>query len=322
MENHILHVDIDRLGNNRYSNHHFKTVYSILQFVIDSALPIILAVALGILTREDFPVNQLGFFCDDTNIRYPYRDSTIPYFDLYFFIILNISIFIFLSALEHNSHRYDRKRLQTLAKAKTLVVKFNCTCRQIEIPYWIWKFAYILYAFIVGYLITMVITLTFKVSVGELRPHFHAVCKADFSQFPCKSMTGYYIYVTNYTCTGSPGLVRSARLSFPSGHSSSITYSMTYLILYLETKLYIPRGIRSMLSLLFALSALLVSLSRLDDFKHHFHDILAGMLIGLLTAAITYFNYLRINVQVERPRRDVNSPHTPMLRQYYKLRDD
>jgi hypothetical protein len=36
--------------------------------------------------------------------------------------------------------------------------------------------------------------------------------------------------LTTKTCTGDPKLIKEARLSFPSGHSSFSTYSMVFII--------------------------------------------------------------------------------------------
>lgn len=59
-----------------------------------------------------------------------------------------------------------------------------------------------------GFLIDIVVDLS-KISVGELRPSFLAVCQANTSQADCQQG-----YVTNDVCTGDPYDVKMARLEY------------------------------------------------------------------------------------------------------------
>ena len=52
--------------------------------------------------------------------------------------------------------------------------------------------------FLYGSLINLLITLLGKTYVGELRPHFLALCKPNMSLIDCNQG-----YITNYECTGS-----------------------------------------------------------------------------------------------------------------------
>ena len=73
--------------------------------------------------------------------------------------------------------------------------------------------------FLVGAAANVVLTDVGKYTVGRLRPYFFAVCKPDFSKLNCS--TGAQMnFITNYECTGDKDLIKEARLSFPSGHSS------------------------------------------------------------------------------------------------------
>ena len=281
---------------NTISSSYLTKHYSIVYLVFDILPLIILAAITIILSQVDLPVTERGFFCNDRTIRYPYYDSTVKSYELYSFLIPTILFFIILTLLEQFSYLYKRRCLQTLKPNTPTRVILNCIIRNFEIPFGLWKLAYVLYAFLVGFLVTKVVTDGLKLSVGELRPNFLDVCKPNLSPEICKNSGDYEVYVTNYTCTGDSDLTRQGRLSFPSGHSSVITYNMAFLIFYLETKQYLPRGIRSSLSLLFAITACLVSLSRLGDFKHHIHDIIAGVTIGSVSAVYTYFYLMRLNM--------------------------
>lgn len=65
--------------------------------------------------------------------------------------------------------------------------------------------------YLIGLGLTDIITNIIKMSTGELRPHFLAVCNPDWSLFNCTDEQGHSVYVTNYTCRGPAGLVREAR---------------------------------------------------------------------------------------------------------------
>lgn len=102
-------------------------------------------------------------------------------------------------------------------------------------------------------------------------------------------------YVTDYECTNTidgQWFVRDASKSFPSGHSSTAFYEAIFLIWYLQarspcirSKLLIPT-VQSILLLL----ALLCSVSRITDHRHHWWDVLAGAKIGILFASLTVSN--------------------------------
>ena len=74
-----------------------------------------------------------------------------------------------------------------------------------------------------------VLTVEFaKYKIGRLRPYFLTVCKPDLSDENCKDENNYPIFVTNYTCEAEINVVREARKSFFSGHSSFSFYSLLF----------------------------------------------------------------------------------------------
>ena len=103
--------------------------------------------------------------------------------------------------------------------------------------------------FIVGGLFCTLTTELAKDKIGRLRPYFLSVCKPDMSDDACKDENGYQIFVTNYKCQtetdsgkwysgeSNGHIVREARKSFLSGHSSFSFYSATFIIMYLHARL-------------------------------------------------------------------------------------
>lgn len=65
----------------------------------------------------------------------------------------------------------------------------------------------LIFVFVFGGFLTEIVVELSKVSVGELRPSFLAVCKANTSQADCQQG-----YVTKDVCTGDPFDVKIARL--------------------------------------------------------------------------------------------------------------
>ena len=96
----------------------------------------------------------------------------------------------------------------------------------------------------------MFITDVCKYSLGRLRPYFLTVCNPNLEEV-CYQIEDSYIEVedSNYsyteihhpkyviennTCTGNKELMKEARLSFVSGHSSISFYIAMFLIIFMK----------------------------------------------------------------------------------------
>ena len=128
------------------------------------------------------------------------------------------------------------------------------------------------------------VTQTFKIYVGRLRPNFYQMCGFDTSTL---------------TCTNGDEMEMEARMSFPSGHSSLSFCGMMVLTLFLIGRVGLGRSIvpktaygKGKILLLLSCSPLLLSFwiatSRLTDNWHHTSDILAGSALGSICGLIAY----------------------------------
>lgn len=63
----------------------------------------------------------------------------------------------------------------------------------------------------VGLAVTLIISSTLKLVVGELRPHFLAACNPNMTEINCTDQYGLPVYITNYTCLGNESIVHEAR---------------------------------------------------------------------------------------------------------------
>lgn len=129
-----------------------------------------------------------------------------------------------------------------------------------------------------------------KVMVGGFRPNFLEVCKPDLS----KVGSGYYgVYFDHTICTGDKTAVYDALQSFPSGHSTAAFAGNLFISLYLNSKLKLWGNEYAPVWKLFVvmtpiLGAVLLSLCRLVDYTHHWYDIIAGAIIGIMFAFAAY----------------------------------
>jgi phosphatidate phosphatase len=158
------------------------------------------------------------------------------------------------------------------------------------------------------------VTSAIKLSQGELRPHFLDICQPIRNgtpiTFPCQ--TNEYIEYDTYSCVKpeSNRLVRDARQSFPSGHTSTAFYYATFLIvrlsktallggqsqgynatvqIYLHARVAVHDRARMIpfiiIYAVLLIAATLVGISRIFDNKHHPIDVAAGQAIGIFIAA-------------------------------------
>ena len=125
----------------------------------------------------------------------------IQFYYYFIIIIINISLYIqvqpILSCLVY-SDIIECCRLLVISTATMLTADFSFLSRVFKI----------IYVFLYGTLVNLLFTLFIKIYVGQLRPHFLAVCKPNMSLINCSDG-----YITNYVCTGTDeAAIERARL--------------------------------------------------------------------------------------------------------------
>ncbi|XP_070562599.1 phospholipid phosphatase 1-like [Ptychodera flava] len=249
----------------------YKVVLDIVLFLI---------VFIPILLVEHFvaPFHR-GFYCNDDTIKYPYKKDTISTLLLIVLgiaipciAIIFVEIGLFLDAKKRTEIRssYFRPRHLNTVSVHPLV----------------YHLYFIIGVFGFGMATTNLLTETIKLMMGRLRPHFIDVCKPNYNLFNCSDG-----YIEADVCTGDAGQIDEARLSFVSGHSSVAWYCALYLVLYLEVRFTwkISRLVKPVLQIAVLMLALMCSLSRISDYKHHWSDVLGGGLLGVIVAILTYY---------------------------------
>lgn len=219
---------------------------------------------------------QRGFFCDDESIMYPYHESTIST-ALVTAVGLLVPIF-FMTVCEKFSTRQPKCEYVCVIGSKKKYV-----------PPWIGRLYSTVGIFVFGAVVTKLLTDVAKYTVGRLRPHFLDVCKPDVSTYNCSQG-----YITKFTCTGTnKELIEDARLSFLSGHSSFAMYSMLYLAIYVHVAF--PRRMCSLMKGVIEVASIIFGfytcLTRISDYKHHWSDVLAGGVLGVIICLIVMGSY-------------------------------
>ncbi|KAK4442751.1 acid phosphatase/Vanadium-dependent haloperoxidase [Podospora aff. communis PSN243] len=159
---------------------------------------------------------------------------------------------------------------------------------------------------VMGLLYSLITAAVFQVFIkwliGGLRPHFLDVCKPDLnlvSNAPGVvgaglNGVGYNnIYFTREICTGDEKEINDSLESMPSGHSTAAFAGFVFLSLYLNGKLKVFSNYHPSMWKLAAvyapiLGAVLIAGALTIDEFHHFHDILAGGIIGTVMAFSAY----------------------------------
>jgi diacylglycerol diphosphate phosphatase/phosphatidate phosphatase len=136
-------------------------------------------------------------------------------------------------------------------------------------------------------LITGVLTDSIKNAVGRPRPNFFWRCFPDGQDF--------YDQWGDVMCHGDTKEIREGHKSFPSGHTSWSFAGLGFLSLYLSAKIkcFDGRGHVAKLCVIFLplLGACLVGISRVDDYWHHWTDVFAGGILGLVVATLCYLQF-------------------------------
>lgn len=287
--NHIESNSFDHQTNNHSNGNIHPTMETNKRILCRIGTDVLILMCVGFPILLFFLLGdpyKRGFFCDDESLMHPFHESTVKTWMLYIIgLVLPVAIVVgtelFKANLKQTSSTSGRRYV------------FNGW----EVPEWMIECYKKLGVFGFGALASQLSTDIAKYSIGRLRPHFFAVCQPIMvNGTTCFDAINQGRYIEDFTCRGinsTPRMLKEVRLSFPSGHSSFSTYTMVYMALYLQSRMN-WRGsklLKHFLQFLLIMIAWYTALSRVSDYKHHWSDVLSGMLIGALFAAIVA-NYI------------------------------
>ena len=230
------------------------------------------SIILRYSTLEPF---HRGYFCDDETIKYPFVEhQTVPTYLCLILWIISCSLSFAIVFVKHKSWKMMSNEL---------------------------------YKLMFGFCLCMLLTDVCKFSIGRLRPYFITICKPDLhdvcyddEEIHISDNETYYgdyfyqKYVDGDTCTDNKDLLKEARLSFVSGHSSISFYTAMFLIIFMKKYINL-RIVRNLLQVGNFILALWISISRVNDNMHHPEDVIFGILLGVLSTFITYAETFVLN---------------------------
>uniref|UniRef100_UPI00398F3D7A phospholipid phosphatase 1 isoform X2 n=1 Tax=Pristiophorus japonicus TaxID=55135 RepID=UPI00398F3D7A len=258
---------------------------------LDIICVLLAGLPFAILTPLHSPFRR-GFYCNDETIKYPYKEDTIPY-QLLAGIIIPFALLVIIIG-ELTSVYWNRLYSNSFIRNSYIATVYKA-----------------IGTFVFGAAASQSLTDIAKYSIGRLRPHFLDVCQPDWGKINCALG-----YIDDFTCLGDKRKVNEARLSFFSGHSSFSMYCMMFLALYLQARMVgdWSRLLRPTLQFGLIASSIYVGLSRVSDYKHHWSDVLTGLIEGAIVAILVVVfvsDFFKKRVTRISPKDEENS-HTTL----------
>ncbi|XP_065360611.1 putative phosphatidate phosphatase [Calliphora vicina] len=227
-----------------------------------------------------------GFFCDDESLKYPYHEDSVSVT-----LLLTLSLYVPITVMV-----FCEIVLFLVGRRRCTTVQDKGFARAFL------KLHHNITPFVCGFALHTLFMHVAKITLGRLRPHFFEVCQPyrTSDDTTCDSPKNHGLYIEDYECSNPYStryMLYNVHLSFPSGHSGSIFYGMIFIILYLQrfsktlSQCRINIGLFMMVAqMLCALLAWFVALSRVMDYKHHWSDVLVGIMLGTSVAiAVTLY---------------------------------
>ncbi|XP_066506478.1 phospholipid phosphatase 1 isoform X2 [Hoplias malabaricus] len=258
--------------------------------LLDVACLVLAGLPFAILTPRHKPFKR-GFFCNDDSIKYPVKDDTISY-ELLGAVMIPLTL---ITMIVGECVLVYLNRLRSKSSFSSTYVA--CVYKAVG-------------CFLFGAAMSQSLTDIAKYSIGRLRPHFLDVCKPDWRLINCSSGA----YIEDFNCTGDKTMVNEGRLSFYSGHSSFSMYCMLFLALYLQARLQAEwaRLLRPTIQFFLIAASIYTGLSRVSDYKHHWSDVLTGLLQGAVMAILVVFFVSDFFKKPVEPQKEAEIQHTTL----------
>ncbi|KAG0366020.1 hypothetical protein BGZ54_005936 [Gamsiella multidivaricata] len=165
---------------------------------------------------------------------------------------------------------------------------------------------------LVSVLLTTIFTQVIKVTVGKHRPDFLSRCQPMLNGTALTKDEPLQLWTYDVCSQTDHAILKDGYRAFPSGHASTAFAGLFYVSLWLGGKMHVfdRRGysLKGVVLIIPILAALLVAISRVQDYKHAGIDVTWGAIIGMIFAVFAYHQYYPIltsdEPQVPYPPRD------------------
>jgi diacylglycerol diphosphate phosphatase/phosphatidate phosphatase len=163
--------------------------------------------------------------------------------------------------------------------------------------WWFWHNRMLEFVTVIAF--TMFITDVVKVIVGRPRPDLISRCNPSPSAIGNTTTTAGVTLYSSDICTVETDTdkkrIKDGFKAFPSGHSSYTFAGMTFMGLVLEHLFTNPFHVLNLAYWMLVpwSIATLVAVSRVDDYRHHWQDVVAGSLLGITMAYVFFKSSVR-----------------------------
>lgn len=250
---------------------------------------------MGLLEFGDIPRNRIGFFCNDPKLSFKFTGDTISVS-----VLIGVSILMPIIAMwltEYTCHSSDSYSTESGSRGSRLK----------QVWFWYGHYGIGIVALTVGCNVM-------KIVIGEPRPHFFDTCQ------PREARNCTDEYVNSYTCTNkvdSNWFVSDSSKSFPSSHSALSMFTTIFIAYYLQQRMTNKTLLfKPWLQFTVCMWTVVCSLSRIGDNRHHWWDVLAGVVLGMIAAILVVFSpckEFRLETKkVPRMRREFMQANEPI----------
>ncbi|KAF9100592.1 hypothetical protein BGX29_006465 [Mortierella sp. GBA35] len=143
--------------------------------------------------------------------------------------------------------------------------------------------------------LSIVVTQVLKVTVGKHRPDFLDRCKPMLNGVAITRDEPLKLWSVDVCTTTDHFVFKDGMRSFPSGHASTSFAGLLYLSLWLAGKVHVfdrkGYSLKSVILMVPILAAMLVTISRIMDYRHAAADVGWGAVIGIVFAIFAYHQY-------------------------------
>jgi phosphatidate phosphatase len=259
-----------------HMQHHLSlTNKGLFQIIIDLTVIILVYVSFGQVCLME--PTKAYITCNE-NLSFPKMKSAVPFHYVLIYGLMIPIVFIFFVEL-----------INSFFSSKNFKTKMSETQKYRSFINYVY---HTIAFFILGAGITLFVAQFIKQFVGRPRPYFLSACLPNVTLMDCRGFINKPIYTGGDFCT-SPDKksIRTARESFPSLHASFSSYSMLFLIIFLETRLFVVslRFLKHLIqySAFVVFSAICVT--RIIEHKHRFSDVFAGCVLGISISLLITF---------------------------------
>lgn len=230
-----------------------------VSYILDWATVGALVAYYAVIGRNIEPFHR-QFLATDPRISHPYGKEQVP--TLVLIVLVIGSPLIVLAVLSYMKFRSQRKYIEL-----TLV------------------------AFMMSLSINGVVVDFLKKAVANHRPDFLSRCVPDLTAIELNGLMS----VSSCTSPYGHAVVLEGLRSTPSGHASLSFGGLLFVSLFVFHHFKINKMHLKILAGLLVILATYISLTRTQDYRHHYLDIILGALVGSL---ISYYTFSYYNKQI------------------------